>query len=156
MGEMETAPRPVIPLEYAQPTTARRARAWWLAARACVVLCGLCLFVGWVLLFFDVETVIVTGPLLFVLGLALAVSAWRLKLMPAVMLGIGHCSICVLFVTLVNVRNWSPSEAEIPFRVLGGFYLLVVTVPASSLVLLYMHVRGSSRFSTSAHVSRVP
>ena len=148
----QSAPKPVIPLEYARPTTSHRGQWWWFASRWGVVLSGLCLLVGWVLMFFEVETVVVTGAILFLLGLALALSGWRLKLLPAVMLGIGHCSICMLFLTLVNVRQWSPREAEIPFRVMAGFYLFVVTLPASSLVLLYMHVKGSSRFSTSARV----
>jgi hypothetical protein len=150
---METAPRPVIPLEYAQPTTVKRARWWWLASRWGVVLSGLCLFVGWVLMFVDVETVIVTGPILFLFGLTLALSGWRLKLMPAAMLGIGHCSICVLFFTLVNVRGWSPREAELPFQMMAGLYLVFVTAPASALVLMYMHAKGSSWFSTSRPIA---
>ena len=146
---MSTDPKPVIPLEYAAPTTVRRERFWWTAARVCVALSAVCLFVGWVLLFVDVETVVVTGPILLLCGLALVVSASRLRMMPVTLLGIGHCSICVLFFTLVNVRNWSPGEAAIPFRVMAGAYLMFVTLPASSLALLYMHVKGSSRLSTS-------
>ena len=134
---MDAAPKPVIPLHYAGPITARRERSWLMAARVCVVLSALCVLVGWVLMFVDIESVIVTGPILMLTGLALVLVAWRLRIMPAALLGIAHCSICALFFTLVNVRSWSPRDAEWPFRVMTGIYLLALTLPASGLLLLF-------------------
>jgi hypothetical protein len=114
---MQPEPKPVIPLEYARPTALPAHHHWRRAARMCTALSALCVFIGWVLMFSDVETVIVTGPLLGLLGLGLILIAWQLRLMPAVMLGIGHCSICVLFVTLVNVRSWTPGGGDPVSRV---------------------------------------
>lgn len=149
MTEMQSEPLRVIPLDYAAPGSRRPHRFWWLAARWSLGLSLLCLLVGWVLMFFDVETVIVTGPILMLLGFMLALSALRLRLVLVMLLGIAHCTICVLFFMLVNLFSWSPREAEIPFRVMTGIYTLCMALPASGIALLYMHLKGSSRFSSS-------
>jgi hypothetical protein len=146
---MTIEPQPVIPLEYAKPSTSTHDRRWWLAARVSLLLAGLCLLAGWGLMFMDVETAVVTGPMLALMGVVLVGSGWRLKLMPAMLLGIAHCSICLLFFTLVNVRNWSPSEAAVPFRIMTGMYLVIVGLPGSILVLTHMRVKGATRFSSS-------
>ena len=118
-----------------------------MTARVSLLGSALCLFIGWLLMFVDVETVVVTGPTLCATGLLLALVGWRVRLMPAVLLGVGHCSICVLFVMLVNVRNWSPSEATLPFRIMAGMYTFFVAAPATALVLMLM--RGSARSSAA-------
>ena len=45
----------------------------------------------------------------------------------------------LLFTMLVNVRRWSPGEATLPFLLMGGAYLIGVTLPLS--VMLFPRMR---------------
>jgi hypothetical protein len=125
-------PIPVIPLEYAKPTTLPRRRRWVLAAQLALLLSAADVAVGLALIaLVDAETVLATAPILFAAGLVLLVASWRVELLLTTMLGLTHCAICLFFTTLVNVRNWSPREATLPFTVMGGAYLVAVTLPVT-------------------------
>ena len=84
----------------------------------------------------NAEPVVVTGPILFVLGLLLMIAAWKIRLLLPAILGLAHCSICLLFTMLVNVRNWDPGDATKPFTVMIGVYFVAVVVPVSAVVFL--------------------
>jgi hypothetical protein len=135
----EAAPIPVIPLEYAEPTKHPRRRRWSIVAQAAMVLSALDVLVGWVLItLVDAETVIVTAPVLFVLGLILLVASRPLKLLLVAILGLAHCSICLLFTMLVNVLNWSPNEATMPFTIMTGLYLIAVVLPVTAVAMMQL------------------
>jgi hypothetical protein len=68
----------------------------------------------------DVESVVVMGPVIFLLGVATIVSSRRSRYPRAAWLGVAHVGVCVLFVALVNVFDWSPRDAEWPFGIMGG------------------------------------
>lgn len=118
-------PLPVIPLEYAKPEHAAdlRYRRWQPVVRVCALLACLCCVVGWALItFYDVESVLATGPVLFGLG-ALTFAGGLFTRSPlAWSLGVAHCCVCLLFVALVNLLSWSPSDAEWPFTVMSSVY----------------------------------
>ena len=116
-------PLAVIPLQYENATAAQArptkrlgivAIAAWLA---CAVALGLIVAV-------DVESVMVTGPVITVLGLLLAVWALLEHRPPFLVAGAAHIAICLLFVVLVNVRQWSPREATLPFTVMGAMHVI--------------------------------
>jgi hypothetical protein len=137
-------PVPVIPLAYARPDAEPPALrgAWGRAVRVCHVLALLCCAVGWALLaFVDVETVVVSGPVLFVLGLVLIVAGGVTRSWRAVGFGAAHVGVCILFVALVNLRHWSPRQAEAPFTIMGSAY----TSAAVFTALLWPRVVGRRR-----------
>ena len=146
---MSIEPKPVIPLEYAQSTTFWRGRGWRIATLAGAWVSALCVVVGWAAMFVDVETVVISGAILALSGTTLAVAAWRLNLLPGLLLGIAHVSICVLFVVLVNIWQWSPRDATIPFRVMTGIYLLALVLPGTIFTLVHMHVKRLSGIGTA-------
>jgi hypothetical protein len=130
-------PLPVLPLEYAKPTTLPQRRRWVVWARVLLVLAAADLVVGWLLIpIVHAETVIVTAPILFVLGLGLIVTSWRVKLLIGAILGLAHCSLCLLFTMLVNARDWSPSDATLPFTIMGGVYTLAIALPLAAVTFL--------------------
>lgn len=74
----------------------------------------------------DVRTVLITGPLLSIVGLITTVVAHRARYRTAVFIGAAHCAICVLFVALVNLFQWSPDRAVRPFEVMGTVFTAAV------------------------------
>ena len=126
-------PLPVIPLAYAMPDKA--ARRFRVALRVCEVLGLAACAIAFVLLFAHVESVLGTGPLIALIGSAMVGMAVHRRDWARLGLGAGHIGICVLLIALVNLLNWSPGEADVPFKWIGGFYL-VATVVASVVLLL--------------------
>jgi hypothetical protein len=118
-------PIPVIPLAYADPGTIERFRAWRWVNRICLIVGGFASFIAWLLLFFQVETVLGSGPVLFLTG-GLMVTGGLLRRRPWMWgIGICHCAICLLFVLLVNLLHWSPADARGPFIAMGAAYNLL-------------------------------
>lgn len=123
-------PVPVIPLEYARPEAAT-SRIWRGIIWTCHLLALLCCAVAWTLLVFvEVESVVITGAMLFILGVLLLVGGAITRPWRAAGFGAAHVAVCVLFVALVNLRNWSPHEAEAPFTAMGAAYTAGALVTA--------------------------
>ena len=127
-------PVPVLALEYA-PAYADDRRRWRAVARICLVLAWMtCLVAAFLIAQVDVESVLVTGPILFTLGLlALLAGALTRQRLP-LFLGVAHCSVCLLFFFLVFLLEWSPQEARTPFIVMGSLYTLGAAAPTLKLV----------------------
>src|SRR5689334_5441589 len=78
---------------------------------------------AWLLILYPtVETVLVSGPLIFALGAALLIVAWQTKSPRHMILGAAYCAICLLFFMLVQQFKWGPGTARTPFAVMGGAY----------------------------------
>ena len=123
------APVPVLPLEYAPPESSG-GRVWRRIVLVCLALGLLTCVVGVILIFaYDVESVVITGPILFAIGLLTLLGDLFTRKGVAAVVGGGHCGICVLFFALVNLLRWSPRDAHFPFLVMGTIYTLVVAVP---------------------------
>lgn len=123
-------PIPVIKLDYADAAPGRRRQFLLRWTRYSAGLALLTCSVGWILLcLVKVETVLVTGPILFVLG-ALTLLGGLLTGRPLFsVIGAAHCFICVLFAALVNALRWSPRDAHDPFTWMGLVFTAAVTVP---------------------------
>jgi hypothetical protein len=124
-------PLPVIPLQYATPSAQRR-----LLPRAIAVF----LWMGWgacalaVLLIaaVSVESVLVTGPVLFAFGLLAVLGGIWARSTWGLVAGLGHCAICILFIALVNLLGWSPRTAQEPFLWMGLAYT-IASLPVTLL-----------------------
>ena len=120
-----TDPVPVIPLEYADLDPASRSQTWLRVAR---VAAGLalpdCVVALLVLRFVKVESVLITGAVLFLLGTLTLLGGAMGRRPWFTVLGGAHCFVCVLFFVLVNVRGWSPDDAREPFTWMGLTYTL--------------------------------
>lgn len=87
--------------------------------------------VGWGLLFAEVRSVLVTGPIVLVLGLILLIRSIRLHFPSGLALGILHCAVPILLTLLVAAMSWSPEESKWPFVGIGGLYL-AATLPLAN------------------------
>ena len=89
---------------------------------------GVCA-IAWVLIVsVDVESVMITGPIVFALGIVAVTTGFSRRYGSSILLGACHVSIVNLFVLLVNIFAWSPSDAETPFAAMGLIYV-IVTAP---------------------------
>src|SRR5262245_10910773 len=93
-------PIPTIPLQYAHiGTPIRRDKT----LRVLALLAWLTCLLGFVLIVsVHVETVIGTGPLLFMIGLGMFIVALRARRTRYLILGATHCAFCLLFFMLVQ------------------------------------------------------
>jgi hypothetical protein len=135
------APIPVLPLEYAPPAPA--GGRWWRR------IAFICLAVAWPLclialgaILYETESVVITGPILFTLGVLALLGGLFTRHRLVVALGAAHCGICLLFLLLVNAMEWSPDEAHVPFLVMGTVYTLALAVPTA--IALGQHRDGAT------------
>ena len=140
-------PVPVIPLEYAPPDERpRRLRTWRSVSAWCLVLSWVCCAAAWgLIVYLEVESVLVTGPILLLLGAALLIGGVVLRRPLTACVGAAHCAVCVLFVALVNLLAWSPSEARWPFTAMGAVYTLGIATPTALALFRDMKAGGELR-----------
>ena len=122
------APIPVLPLEYAPPNPGA-GRTWRWVSRVCVATAWPVCLVAMGALLAKTESVVITGPVLFTLGLLALLGGVFTRDFVMATIGAAHCFVCVLFVLLVNAFRWSPDEARAPFLVMGSVYSLGVFFP---------------------------
>jgi hypothetical protein len=128
--EPDPIPVPVIQLDYADPAPGRRRQTLLRWTRYAATLALLTAAAAWALLcFVRVESVVLTGPILFVLGALTLVGGFLTGRTLLIGIGGAHCFICVLFVALVNALRWNPREAHDPFTWMGLVFTAAVTVP---------------------------
>lgn len=115
--------------------TALSQRRWITAARWLVAAGGVVCALALALLPVSVESVLFTGPLLFLIGVAMIVAGNLTRYLLAALLGTAHCTICILFFALVQIRNWGPTSARERFVAMGVLYAIAV-IPVSMLAWL--------------------
>ena len=126
---MSSNPLPVIPLDYAHAHDARPRRLRTLTHILLVSAWLACVAAWLAIVGIDVESVMVSGPAIGALGLALVIAALLGRRAAPAIIGAAHVGICLLFFGLVQWRTWSPAEANLPFVAMG-----VVHIALSGLV----------------------
>ncbi len=92
-------------------------RVAWAGWLSCAVAEGL-------IVFWDVESVLVTGPIILLLALIGIILAWSAGYRALALLGLANALICLLFFSLVISLNWKPPDAKTPFAIMGFLYTL--------------------------------
>jgi len=138
-------PVPVLPLEYAHHDAAGSAgpRGKWL--RRLVAVTWLACAVATVLIgSVDVETVIVSGPAIFLLGTTMLIVALRARSPWYAVVAACHCAICLLFFMFANWMRWSPDRAARPFLVMGSIYTLISGAASMPLLTRPKRMAGAT------------
>jgi hypothetical protein len=110
-------------------SASRASKGWLYCGERNFLLLGL--FSGlacWLLIWLEVETVLVTAPILTVVGLLLVIAAAMHRHLLGILAGASHIAVCMLCVALVNTCHWGPRESTEPFLAIGGVYLLLSAV----------------------------
>ena len=140
----EPAPVPVIALEYEHPETAAAVLPGKLLRATTILAWAVCALTWILIVSVDVETVVVTGWIIALLGGIVAVRGVIERRAGFTILGAAHLGICLLFVVLVNWRNWSPADAQMPFTVMGALHVLASGL-GSAWLLMPSHWRQRPR-----------
>src|SRR5512133_3736269 len=101
-------------------------RQWGKVTRFLIPASLLACVAAWFVMFLEVETVVVSGPILFLVGVVIIIGSRRLSFRLGVLIGVAQVLIVLLFDGLVIVLNWGPSAAEKPFRIMGAIYVLIL------------------------------
>jgi hypothetical protein len=140
-------PVAVIPLEYEHPALAAAARPGRALRVSTILACAACAVAWGLIVGVDVESVIVTGPIISVLGLTLLLCGLIERRAGFTVLGAAHVGICLLFVMLVNLLNWMPRDAHKPFAVMGAIHVI-----ASGLASVWLMMPSHSPAAQRSHL----
>lgn len=75
----------------------------------------------------DIESITVSGPILFCIGLVLLLVTRRRRF-GFEWVALWHTIFPVFIVVLIWVQSWSPSEAQVPVSVICGIYALIISL----------------------------
>ena len=126
-------PTPILPLQYATPETNRDSGSTK-AVRGLARLCWVLALLGTIAMFIEVESVILTGPLLATAGgtlLGLSISRRDKR---GRFLATAHVFVCFIFFILVAAFSWSPGDAREPFQAMSIVYTLATAWPTLRIV----------------------
>lgn len=126
-----------IDLDYANPALGKRAGWSIYFASALSLVC----LVGTVTIFIEVESVVVTGPVLVLGAILLMIYAATYCRPSLLMFAASHAVICFLFFGLVYLNQWGPRAAEPPFRVLSVGWTILSGLWTASLGWHWSHDR---------------
>lgn len=120
---------PVIPLEYAPPP--ENTQPIWRAVSLWAISLGwLCCVVGWLLIAgVDTESVVGSGPILMLFGIACVVSGIKLRSLWPIVIGASHVAIVICFIVMVDIWRLNPRTAYVPFTIVGGIYCMLISYP---------------------------
>ena len=100
------------------------------------VLRGLCwlqvavVIIGLAAEYFHIETIVISGAILFLAGFTMAVIGFRRRKTDAALHGVLAAAFALFVFGLINILHWSPSEADRPVKMMSiGF--AVVALPTA-------------------------
>lgn len=81
------------------------------------------------------ESIVASGPILFCVGVALVVLSVRQRDRLACVVGVFSIALCVLVVGLVNGLGWGPEKGNMPITILAWCYAVLSVPPTLAMVL---------------------
>jgi len=90
----------------------------------------------------EVESVLISGPFLSLAGSCTVLAAGVMRHLAGILVGCAQIAICLLFVSLVNILQWDPTEAEHPFHWMATVYVLCFLPSAGVTFLKLPEVGG--------------
>ncbi|MEZ6061558.1 MAG: hypothetical protein R3C19_14525 [Planctomycetaceae bacterium] len=108
----------------------------------------------------DIESIIVSGAIVSLLGISIAVLAMRVRRWTGVMFGLSGPAITLFCFLLINIQEWSPGDAQVPVsRIVTVYAAVAIVLGIAAFVTPDDHsVFGdqSSADADSAHQNRPP
>lgn len=119
-------PNPYAPsaiISESPPREPRLGRSGWL--RALLVLQGLVIIVSLAVEAYEHESIVGSGPVFSLVGLTIAVVAFRNQQPYAMAYGLSAAAFALLIVFLINYNHWGPPQGDRPITILAYCYASV-------------------------------
>ena len=114
---------PEVPFEVVREHAPRGAYFW---VRSFIIMQMLVAVVGTAAAFVDVETIVITGPILSIFGVFGIIACARKRYNFGVWIGASGPAICLAIFLIIQLFSWGPSEAQEPVPPIGAFYMAIL------------------------------
>ena len=147
MVSSQPEPNPYLPPHTTSkpvraPVPERRPWSRYLGALQLLVI-----VIGAPLSVWQIETILGSGPCLFLLGIAMALFAYRERNYWTLALGVAGLSYALFILVVINAMSWGPSEAREPVSIMNIAFAALYFLP-----LLYgIFLSGKSNTAEAAN-----
>jgi uncharacterized membrane protein HdeD (DUF308 family) len=107
--------------EYIEPIRERRSMAQWM--HYLLWFQAGCSAVALPVMLIQIERIIPMGIFFSLLGVFLAVAAYRNKQPRATWIGVCSICFCVAILLIINLGRWSPDDARVPVPILSAIFV---------------------------------
>ena len=116
---------PEVHLEVARETVLHRQYFW---VRLWIILQMVVAIAGCVAAFYDVETIVATGPILSIVGILGAMTCFKRRFFLGLWINTSAPAVSLGVFLLIFLRRWSPSYAQGPVPIIGTIYTVAICV----------------------------
>ncbi len=116
---------PEVPFEVVRERAPRGAYFW---VRSFIAMQMLVAVVGTAAAFIDVETIVITGPILSIFGIFGTIACVRKRYDFGAWIGASGPAICLVIFLIIQLFNWGPAAAQEPVPPIGAFYMVILCV----------------------------
>lgn len=99
--------------------------------------------IGW--MFFNIETIMGSGPIYCVFGLLVIIAAFFQWSPMAILFGGQAIGYSLFIFLLIYLLDWGPAEADLPVKIMTIAYTLAIGLPFYSLLLIRILKRSSAK-----------
>ncbi len=114
---------PEVHLEVARETVVHRQYFW---VRLWIILQMVVAIAGCVAAFYDVETIVATGPILSIVGIFGVMTSFKRRFSLGLWISMSAPAISLGVFLLIFLRDWSPSYAQGPVPIIGTIYTVAI------------------------------
>ena len=116
---------PEVPLDVVRERAPRGAYFW---VRSFIMMQMLVAVVGTAAAFVDVHTIVVTGPILSIVGIFVTIACVRKRYGFGTLIGVSGPVISLAIFLIIQLFSWGPSEAQEPVPLIGALYMAIFCV----------------------------
>jgi hypothetical protein len=144
---------PDVPFDVVRESAPRGAYFW---VRSFIMMQMLIAVMGTAAAFVDVHTIVATGPILSIFGIAGAIACVRKRYNFGVWIGASGPAICLAIFLIIQLFNWGPSEAQEPVPPIGAFYMAILCVMGLVALRETISLQANAQIQAGERISERP
>ena len=144
---------PEVPFEVLRESVLRGAYFW---IRSFIILQMLVAVVGTAAAFVDVETIVITGPILSIFGIFGTIACVRKRYNFGVWIGASGPAICLAIFLIIQLFNWGPTEAQEPVPLIGAVYMAILCVMGLVALRETISLQANAQIQAGERISERP
>jgi hypothetical protein len=144
---------PEVPFDVVRESVPRGAYFW---VRSFIVLQMLVAVVGTAAAFVDVETIVITGPILSIFGIFGGIACVRKRYGFGALIGASGPVICLAIFLIIQLFSWGPSEAQEPVPLIGAVYMAILCVMGLIALRETISLQAKAHIQAGERISEMP